>query len=98
MSDTSPTPAQDHHTLLGIALADQALITSHIALFAARTANPQETIALLHDIATEICDKYQLPPVAKNTMTARIEKSLELAVAIIGKNNMAPTTPPSQAH
>lgn len=91
MSNTS-TATQDQETLLGIALADQALITSHIALFAARTANPQETIALLHEIAAEISEKYQLPPTAQNTMKARIEKSLELAVAIIGKNNMSPTT------
>lgn len=91
MSETSTSSTQDQQTLLGIALADQALITSHIALFAAKTANPQETIALLHEIATEISEKYQLPQVAQDTMQARIAKSLELAVAIIGKNNMSPT-------
>ncbi|MEZ2623603.1 hypothetical protein ACBP82_04355 [Paenalcaligenes hominis] len=91
MSDPSPTSAQDQQTLLGIALADQALITSHIAMFAAKTANPQETLALLHEIANEISEKYQLPQLAKDTMQARIQKSLDLAVAIIGKNNLKPT-------
>lgn len=88
----STVVTQDQETLLGIALADQALITSHIAMFAAKTANPQETLALLHEIATEISEKYQLPPTAQKTMKARIEKSLSLAVAIIGKNNMGPST------
>lgn len=98
MSDNSSTSAQDQQTLLGIALADQALISSHIALFAARTADPQETVALLHAIAAEIAAKYQLPPTAKKTMEARIEKSLELAVAIIGKNNMVPADQQAKTH
>lgn len=98
MSNTPSNSAQDQQTLLGIALADQALITSHIALFAAKTTNPQETLALLHEIATEICEKYQLPPVAKTTMTARIEKSLELAIAIIGKDNISPPNPRKSTH
>ena len=90
MSESSPTSVQDQQTLLGIALADQALITSHIAMFAAKTANPQETLALLHEIANEISEKYQLPQLAKDTMHARIKRSLEMAVAIIGKNNLKP--------
>lgn len=78
------TPNQDQETLLGIAFADQALISSHIAMFAAKTGNPHETIDLLHGIVDEISDRYQLTGTAKETMKLRIKKTISLASAIVG--------------
>lgn len=81
------TPNQDQQTLLGIAFADQALISSHIAMFAAKTGNPHETLDLLHEIVDEISDRYQLTGTAKETMKLRINKTISLASAIVGNKN-----------
>ncbi|WP_269899961.1 hypothetical protein [Paenalcaligenes faecalis] len=78
---------QDQQTLLGIAFADQALLSAHIAMFAAKTGNPHETIDLLHEITDEISNRYNLSGVAKDTMKLRISKTISLASAIIGNKN-----------
>ena len=80
---TDKKSLDDQHTLLGIAFADQSLIAAHLAMFAAKTNNAHETLTLLHDIATEIASRYQLPEVAQQTMTQRMEKTIHLATAII---------------
>lgn len=84
MSKDTPNSNKDQETLLGIAFADQALISSHIAMFAARTGNPHETIDLLHEIVDEISDRYQLTGTAKETMKLRINKTISMASAIVG--------------
>lgn len=84
MTDTLST--QDQQTLLGIAFADQALISAHLAMFAAKTGNPNETIELLHAIADEISERYQLTGVAKETMKLRMSKTISLAQAIVGQD------------
>ncbi|GAA5092040.1 MULTISPECIES: hypothetical protein [Paenalcaligenes] len=75
---------QDQQVLLGIAFADQALIAAQIALFAGKTNDAKETIALLHAIADEVSNRYQLTGVAKDTMKLRMEKTIHLASAILG--------------
>lgn len=87
MSDK--TNDQDQQTLLGIAFADQALLSAHIVMFAAKTGNPQETIELLHEITDEISNRYHLTGLAKDTMTMRINKTISMASAIIG-NKITP--------
>lgn len=84
MSNEKDKNIQDQQTLLGIAFADQALMAAHIAMFAGRTGNPQETIDLLHEITDEISDRYGLSGLAKDTMKLRITKTVSLASAIIG--------------
>lgn len=84
MSKDTPISNKDQETLLGIAFADQALLSSHIAMFAAKTGNPQETLDLLHEIVDEISDRYQLTGTAKETMKLRINKTISLASAIVG--------------
>lgn len=85
MSD--PTSTEDQQTLLGIAFADQALIAAHLAMFAGKTGNAMETLSLLHEIADEISNRYQLPEVAQKTMKLRMEKTVQLATAIIGRKS-----------
>lgn len=82
--NTENTTSQDQQTLLGIAVADQALMAAHIAMFAGKTGKPQETIDLLHEITDEISDRYGLSGLAKDTMKLRITKTISLAAAIIG--------------
>ncbi|MGG4774125.1 hypothetical protein E4695_03340 [Alcaligenaceae bacterium 429] len=85
MSQTTST--QDHQTLLGIALADQALLSAHLAMFAAKTGQAQETLNLLYAIADEISDRYSLPDTARKTMKSRIKETIELARAVLGKQD-----------
>lgn len=83
---SKPT-TEDQQTLLGIAFADQALMAAHIAMFAGKTGQPQETIDLLHEITDEISDRYQLSGLARETMKSRIAKTIGLASAIMGNKH-----------
>lgn len=98
MSNENDKNRQDQQTLLGIAFADQALMAAHIAMFAGKTGNPQETIDLLHEITDEISERYGLSGLAKDTMKLRVTKTISLASAIIGTHGQKGDTGGSGAH
>lgn len=88
---TDATASKDQQTLLGIAYADQTLLATQIAMFAARTAKAPETLALMRDITDELSDRYKLDDHARATMKARIEETINLALAILGTQKSTPT-------